>query len=131
MSRYPLSLPLQLKQEAEDLAQRQGVSLNQFILWAVAEKVGALRVELADPAYPRVAYRRGPEGRPTPVVRGTAVRVQTLVVAATRWGLAPAEIAHEFDLPETAIREALAFYSAHVDEVEDLIAVDEAAEARA
>lgn len=42
MARYPLSLPVQLKQEAEMLATQQGVSLNQFILWAVAEKVGAL-----------------------------------------------------------------------------------------
>ena len=38
MARYPLSLPTQLKQEAETLAAQQGVSLNQFILWAVAEK---------------------------------------------------------------------------------------------
>jgi hypothetical protein len=37
MSRYALSLPQQLKQKAEELARQQGVSLNQFILWAVAE----------------------------------------------------------------------------------------------
>ncbi len=43
MARYPLSLPIQLKQAAEECADRQGVSLNQFILWAVAEKVGELR----------------------------------------------------------------------------------------
>lgn len=43
MARYPLSLPIQLKQSAEEYADRQGISLNQFILWAVAEKVGELR----------------------------------------------------------------------------------------
>ncbi len=46
MARYPLNLPQQLKQEAEAWAQRQGVSLNQFILWATAEKVGALSQQL-------------------------------------------------------------------------------------
>ncbi len=43
MARYPLNLPTQLKLDAEWLAARQGVSLNQFILWAVAEKIGELR----------------------------------------------------------------------------------------
>jgi hypothetical protein len=57
--------------------------------------------------------------------------VQTLAVAATRWGLAPGEIAGEFDLPEAMVREALAFYSAHVSELEALITEDEAAEAHA
>ena len=41
MARYTLNLPVQLKQDAETWAAQQGVSLNQFILWAVAEKVGA------------------------------------------------------------------------------------------
>ena len=43
MSRYALNLPVQLKQEAEQWAVKQGVSLNQFILWAVSEKVGELK----------------------------------------------------------------------------------------
>ena len=59
MARYPLNLPQQLKQEAEALAQKQGVSLNQFIVWATAEKVGALSQQLDDPAFPQIAYRRG------------------------------------------------------------------------
>ena len=40
MARYALNLPAQLKHEAEAWATTQGISLNQFILWAVAEKVG-------------------------------------------------------------------------------------------
>jgi hypothetical protein len=46
MARYTLNLPAQLKQDAETWAARQGVSLNQFILWAVAEKVGSLSTAL-------------------------------------------------------------------------------------
>jgi len=59
MSRYPLNLPGQLKKEAEQFASEQGVSLNQFIMWAVAEKVGALSQTLDDPQFPQVTYRRG------------------------------------------------------------------------
>ena len=58
MARYPLNLPAKLKQEAEQWAADQGVSLNQFILWSVAEKVGALKQNLDDPAFPRITYRR-------------------------------------------------------------------------
>ena len=66
MSRYPLNLPSELRQEAANLAQRQGISLNQFILWSVAEKVGELRRSLDDPAFPHITYRRGAAGCPTP-----------------------------------------------------------------
>jgi len=43
MTPYTLNLPVQLQQEAEKLAALQGISLDQFILWAVAEKVAALK----------------------------------------------------------------------------------------
>ena len=83
MSRYPLNLPQQLKQEAEAWAQKQGVSLNQFILWATAEKIGALNQQLDDPRFPQVTYRRGASGVPTPVLRGTGIRVQAAAIAAS------------------------------------------------
>ncbi len=73
MARYPLNLPVQLKEEAERRASDQGVSLNQFIMWAVAEKVGSLRQDLNDPAFPRITYRRGAAGQPLPVLRGTGI----------------------------------------------------------
>jgi hypothetical protein len=40
---FPLKLPTSVKQAAAELAKRDGVSLNQFIAAAVAEKVGTLR----------------------------------------------------------------------------------------
>lgn len=39
---FALRLPATIKRAAEDLARRDGVSLNQFIATAVAEKVSAL-----------------------------------------------------------------------------------------
>lgn len=43
---YPLKLPLSVKKAAARLAKEDGVSLNQWIASAVAQKVGA--VETAD-----------------------------------------------------------------------------------
>ena len=40
---YALRLPASIKAEAEKLAKEDGVSLNQFVATAVAEKVSALR----------------------------------------------------------------------------------------
>jgi hypothetical protein len=42
-STYPLKLPNSIKEAAAELARIDGVSLNQFIAAAVAEKVGVLR----------------------------------------------------------------------------------------
>ena len=39
---YPLKLPASVKKAAQKLAKEDGVSLNQWIASAVAEKVGAV-----------------------------------------------------------------------------------------
>ena len=44
--KYPLQLPMSLKETAARLAGEDGVSLNQWITAAVAQKIGA--VETAD-----------------------------------------------------------------------------------
>ncbi len=130
MGRYALNLPAQLKLEAEQLAAEQGVSLNQFILWAVSEKVGSLKQQLDDPAYPQITYRRGAAGRPEPVLRGSGLRVQSVVAAAQQWSLSPARIAEEYGQSESVIREAFAFYDAHRGEIDASLAAEEALETR-
>ena len=42
-STYPLRLPHSIKAEVERLAKQDGVSINQFIATAVAEKLSAMR----------------------------------------------------------------------------------------
>lgn len=113
VSRYSLNLPPDLRKEAVSWAERQGISLNQFILWSVAEKIGELRGSLDDPSLPGITYRRGAVGQPTPVVRGTGIRVQTLVIAAQRWGWSAEQIAAEYDLALSQVEECLAYYAAH------------------
>ena len=129
MARYPLNLPRQLKREAKQYAGEQGVFLNQFILWAVSEKVASLRQSLDDPAFPHITYRRGSQGQPIPVLRGAGVRVQTLAVARNRWHMTPAQIADEFGLSEAQVQDALAFAEAHHQEIEAGIAGEQALEA--
>ena len=125
MARYPLNLPQQLKQEAESWAQQQGISLNQFILWATAEKVGALNQQLDDPQFPQVTYRRGASGIPTPVIRGTGIRVQAIAIAHEHWEMSPVAIAEQYSLSVKQIEEALAFFSAHRAEIEHHMALEE------
>ena len=44
-STYPLRLPISLKAAVEKLSKRDGTSINQFVVVAVAEKVAAMTAE--------------------------------------------------------------------------------------
>src|SRR4030065_2480900 len=103
--RYAVNLPLELKKEAEVLAKQQGVSLNQFILWSVAEKVSALKTGMDDPNFPGIAYRRGASGIPVPVLRGTGIRVQTIVILNREWNETPTESAVQHALLEGLVKD--------------------------
>jgi uncharacterized protein (DUF1778 family) len=65
---YALRLPASLKKAAEETAQSDGTSLNQFIVTAVAEKLAALKTadyfalraaRADDAAFDRIMSRRG------------------------------------------------------------------------
>ena len=129
MPRYALRLPQQLKQKAEELARQQGVSLNQFILSAVADKVGSLAEGLADPNFPGIAYRRGLSGQPVPVLQGVGIRIQTIVVCHHVWGMSSAQIAIDYGVADARVKEALAFYQAHRAEINSRIQADSQLEA--
>jgi uncharacterized protein (DUF433 family) len=73
---------------------------------------------LDDPAFSGIAYRSGASGHPTPVIRGTGIRVQTIVIASQAWTLPVAQIASEWGLSERQVTEALAFYAAHRGEID-------------
>ena len=70
---YPLKMPRSVKEAAARLAKEDGVSLNQFIAVAVAEKVGAIqtaaeflkrRAEGAKPADLKRFLRGAPDVAP-------------------------------------------------------------------
>ena len=129
-TRYPLNLPVELKQAAARLARQQGISLNQFFLWSISEKVTELKTSIDDPEHPLITYRRGSSGIPTPVIRGTGIRVETIIVAHERWGQSVAELAGEYDIPDEAVEAALSYNQAHPEEIEVLINMEKEIEAR-
>ncbi len=129
MTSHTLNLPVQLQQEAEKLATLQGISFDQFILWAVAEKVATLNQRNDDRAFPEITYVRGASGELAPVLRGTRLRVQTVIIAAQKWGLSAKEIATEYDISEAQVNEVLAFYAAHFQEIDASIAGEQIIEA--
>ena len=45
MSTLSLRLPESLHRQVQELAQREGISINQFVVLAVAEKMSALMTE--------------------------------------------------------------------------------------
>jgi uncharacterized protein (DUF433 family) len=81
-----------------------------------------------DPNYLAITYRRGASNRPTAVLQGTGIRVQTLVVAAQDWGLSVEQIASEYNLSQSQVEEALMFYEAHRQEIELDLAAEQALE---
>lgn len=78
-SNFPLRLPESIKRAAEQLAKEDGVSLNQFVAVAVAEKVSAIktlsyleeRARRADPAKFEDVLARA--GQATPPMQGDEV----------------------------------------------------------
>jgi len=123
-----MDFPFQLEQQAKRWAQHQGISLEAFIIWAVAEKIGALSSQFDDPQFPNIETQRGASGLTTPIVRGTGIRVQTIVVAAQRWLLSPSQIAQEYHLMEEQVNQALAFYELHRLSIDNAIAAEQALE---
>jgi hypothetical protein len=72
---YPLKLPVSIKRAAERLAKQDGVSLNQWIASAVAQKVGVVetaeklfagRSAGGDPSDLMAFLRRAPDREPAP-----------------------------------------------------------------
>jgi uncharacterized protein (DUF433 family) len=113
-----------LKREAEELATRQGISLNQFIMWSVSEKVASLRQSLDDSEFPGITFRKGASGWVSPVIRGTGIRVQTIAKQLS-FGMKPEQIAEEYDLDIHKVKEAQAFYNAHRPEIDGSIKAEE------
>lgn len=117
MSRYALNLPQELKREAEEIASNQGISLNQFIMWSVSEKVSSLRQNLDDPDFPGITYRKGASGWVQPVIRGTGIRVQTVAVEIQN-GATISQISDDYQIGQQSVKEALSFYQVHQVEID-------------
>lgn len=68
---------------------------------------------------------RGASGELVPILRGTRLRVQTVVIASQKRGFSPNQIATEYDLSEAQVNDILAFYAAHSQEIDASIAAEQ------
>ena len=119
--RYSLNLPVDLKREAEQMAQQQGISLNQLILWSLTEKITPLKGNLEDPNFPSIAYKLDTEKQLVPIIRGKGIRVQSIVIAFYDWHESASEIAKQYDLTKSLVSECMGFYKAHKNAIDGLI----------
>ncbi len=124
MDKKSLTLPKSLLQEVEKYAINQGVSIEQFILWAIAEKIGILSQSLINTKFPNIAYFKGASGKVFPVIKNTSIRIQTIIIAHYQWELSISEIAKEYDLNKELIKEALKFYHTNKTEIDQMISAE-------
>jgi uncharacterized protein (DUF433 family) len=83
-----------------------------------------------NPESPRISYRLGVSGHNTPVLRGTGIRVQTIVTCHQDWRMTVDQIAEDYDIGAAQVRDALAFYEAHRAEIDADIEAEAEMEAR-
>ena len=83
-----------------------------------------MNTSLDDPKFPGITNRSSTSSTIIPILRGTSIRVQTIVIANRQWNESPKVIAYQYDLPVSRIEEALSFYQAHQAEVDSLIQTD-------
>ena len=128
MTQYSLKLPPKLQQEAEKYATVQGITLDNLIIWAIAEKIGSLKQSLEDNNFPDIVYYCNQEGGMIPKLRGTNIQVKTLVVAVKNWQLTYQKVADEYGISEEQVNNVMAFYEQHRQEIDTAIATDKVLE---
>lgn len=128
MDKKSLTLPKSLLETVEKYAINQGVSIEQFILWAIAEKIGILSQSLINAEFPNITYFQGASGKISPVIKNTSMRVQTIIIAHYQWKLSISEIAEEYDLNKELIKEALKFYHINKTEIDQMIFAEQGLE---
>ncbi len=79
--------------------------------------------------HPLIIYRQGSSDIATPVLRGTGIRVETIVVANRRWGQSVDDLAREYEIPVETVQAALDYYQAHPEEIDILIRIEQEIEA--
>ena len=78
--------------------------------------MGGLLQSLEDPDFPSITYRRGASGSISTVLRGTGIRVQTIVIATEKSSVS--EVAKDYDLTDAHVQDALDFYQVHRAEID-------------
>ncbi len=107
-----------LETKVSDLTVNEFRALvREVVRQTLDEMRDAGELPLDDPKFPLITYRQGGSGISRPVIRGTAIHVQT-VVLWIEYGKAPEKVAADYDLDIKQVREAQVFYGAHKAEID-------------
>ncbi|MEM8501830.1 MAG: DUF433 domain-containing protein [Cyanobacteria bacterium P01_D01_bin.1] len=118
----------ELQAQMLKLSLQERWELVQTLLSSIQHKTAPADTSAVIEAFEHISYRTGFSGDSYPVVKGTRIRVQTIVSASQDWEWTPYQIASEYDLAETQVLEALKFYELHSDKIEAQIAEELAIE---
>ena len=129
--RYSVTLQA-LQEQILQLPLKDRWQLVQQLLGSIQQETLETGLPITDEqAFPQIQHRTGRSGQANASIKGTGIRVQTIVIAKTDWAWDVNKIAEEYDLSSTQISEALRFYEAHKAEINDAIAAEVALEAAA
>lgn len=78
-----------------------------------------------DERFPHILIRIWSSGIPTPHIKDRGLRVETLVIAHHHHSETLESLATAYDLPIEIVQEALEYYDAHRDEIENLICIED------
>ena len=120
----------ELQAQVLQLPLKERWQLVQHLLGSIQqETLGAGPTLEHEQAFPQIQYRMGTSGQASASIKGTGIRIQTIVIAQADWDWNVSKIADEYDLSATQVSEALRFYEVHKAEIDDAIASEAALEA--
>jgi hypothetical protein len=142
---YRVVVIRQAHEQVETMAASTSYRLDQSLKHGLAERAATegitetalvsrmLEEGLKAASYPGIVYRGGPAGRRAGIAGGPDVWEVIVAVrhAAGRGDAKVADAARQMDLPERLVRLAVSFAAANRDEVEERIALNDAAAERA
>lgn len=121
-----IQIPPQLEEAVLQCANQQGISVDELIILAVTEKINYLAQD--ENSFPEIIEKINTDGDKVPVIKGTNIRVQTLVIAFHNWQLSVTDIAEQFNLTPEQVAQALNFYQIHQQSIDRAIATEQALE---
>lgn len=120
----------ELQAQVLQLPLKERWQLVQQLLGSIQQETLGSGLTLEhEQAFPQIQYRMGTSGQASASIKGTSIRIQTIVIAQADWGWDVSKIADEYDLSTAQVSEALRFYEVHKAEIDDAIASEAALEA--
>ena len=122
----------ELQEQVLQLPLKDRWQLVQQLLSSIQQETLGAGLPLNDEqAFPKIQYCTGTSGQANASIKGTGIRVQTIVIANTDWAWDVNKLAEEYGLSPAQVSEALRFYKAHKTEIDDAISSEIALEAAA